>query len=97
MVVWLLSTAIGWGGTTLNMNTFHIDDAIIESAMRCHHIPGLTLSVVSKDNVILEKGYGRTGNGEEQVTPHTLFPIASTTKAFTVTLLAILLQNKPSK
>ena len=66
----------------------------VQDVMRCRHIPGLTLSVVSSGRVLLERGFGFADvESKRRVDTQTLFPIASTTKSFTVTLLAMLLEE----
>ena len=73
-------------------------DLLIEETMRCRGIPGLSMSVATSNDVIMERGYGYADlASSREVTSQTLFPIASTTKAFTVTLLAIILENHPQK
>ena len=68
--------------------------AFVEDVMQCRHIPGLTLSVVRSGRVLLERGFGFADvESKRRVDTKTLFPIASTTKSFTVTLLAMLLEE----
>jgi CubicO group peptidase (beta-lactamase class C family) len=66
-------------------------DTYIEQAMRAWEIPGLAIAVVRNDSVIFVRGYGerRLGSGEP-VDEHTLFAMASTTKAMTVAALGML-------
>ena len=69
-------------------------DGFVENIMACRHIPGVTLSLVKGDTVLLQKGYGFADlETRERVTKKTLFPIASTTKAFTATVLAKLIED----
>jgi CubicO group peptidase (beta-lactamase class C family) len=69
-------------------------DAYIEAAMRDWEIPGLAMAVVRNDSVIFAKGYGVTELGQSAlVDEHTLFAIASTSKAFTSASLAILVDE----
>ena len=53
--------------------------------MELWHVPGMSVAVVSKDELVFQKGFGKTAieNGKE-VDEHTLFAIASTTKAMVV-------------
>lgn len=66
-----------------------IDDAglsaFTERGMELWHVPGMSVAVVTKDEVLFQKGFGRTAldNGQA-VDEHTLFAIASTTKAMVV-------------
>jgi CubicO group peptidase (beta-lactamase class C family) len=65
-------------------------DAYVAQAVRRWEVPGLAISVVRGDSVLLAKGYGvRTMGREEPVDAHTRFAIGSTTKAMTA--LAILM------
>ena len=57
-------------------------------------IPGVALAVVKDDKVILSRGFG-VANKENQtpVTPETLFAIGSSTKAFTATVIGMLIDD----
>jgi CubicO group peptidase (beta-lactamase class C family) len=66
-------------------------DADIEKAMSDWQIPGLAIAVVKDNKIIYAKGYGVREIGKTQtVNEQTIFPIASTTKAFTAAALGIL-------
>jgi CubicO group peptidase (beta-lactamase class C family) len=68
---------------------------LVQGIMHDWHVPGLVLAVVKGDEVIFSQGFGtRDRAGGFAVTPHTLFPIASCTKAFTTTALAILVDEQ---
>lgn len=63
----------------------------VHDIMQDWKIPGLAIAVVKDDEVLFSQGFGkRDVEGDLEVTPQTLFPIASCTKAFTATTLAIL-------
>jgi CubicO group peptidase (beta-lactamase class C family) len=69
-------------------------DNYVASAMQDWKVPGLAISVVRNDSVIFEKGYGVRELGREgPVDENTLFAIASTTKAFTVAALGMLVDE----
>jgi CubicO group peptidase (beta-lactamase class C family) len=69
-------------------------DAWIEAAMAAWEVPGLAVGVVVGDSVVLARGYGVTRLGDaEAVDEHTIFAIASTTKAFTSASLALLVDE----
>jgi len=56
----------------------------VEKAMRDWEVPGVAISIVNEDAVILAKGYGVTELGKPgRVDENTIFSIASVTKAFT--------------
>ena len=69
-------------------------DAYIEGAMAQWDIPGLGIAVVRDDSVIYARGFGeRTLGTGEPVDEHTLFAIASTTKAMTAAGLGMLVDD----
>ena len=59
--------------------------AFTERGMDLWHVPGMAVAVVTQDDVLFQKGFGQTAvdNGQA-VDEHTLFAIASTTKAMVV-------------
>src|SRR5262249_59622518 len=58
-------------------------------------IPGLAVVVVQNDHVVYMNAFGVKEIGKsDPVTPDTLFEIASTSKAFTATSLAMLVDQK---
>ncbi|HEY5650412.1 MAG TPA: serine hydrolase domain-containing protein [Acidimicrobiia bacterium] len=58
------------------------------------HVPGLAIVVVKDDEVVLAEGLGLADRETSTpVTPETLFPIGSSTKAFTTTLAAMLVDD----
>ena len=66
-------------------------DRVMADALKAWDVPGAALVVVKDDRVVLLKGYGRKHLAEPApVTPDTLFPLASCSKAFTSALLAAL-------
>ncbi|MCA9767880.1 MAG: serine hydrolase [Gemmatimonadetes bacterium] len=69
-------------------------DAYVAGVMADHEVPGLAIAVVQDGRVILAKGYGvRALGANDRVDEHTLFGIASNTKAFTATALALLVEE----
>ncbi len=66
-------------------------DADVARALRQFQVPGVAIAVVKDGRVLLAKGYGvrRVGDAT-RVDPHTLFQIASNTKAFTTACIAML-------
>src|SRR5215212_6958878 len=64
-------------------------DRLMTTTLQQWQIPGAALAIVQNDRVIYLKAYG-TKDGTQPVTPDTLFQIASTSKAFTSTALAML-------
>lgn len=70
-------------------------DPYIEKAMRDWKVPGVAIAIVRNDSIILAKGYGvRTLGRPDRVDEHTLFAIGSSSKAFTATLVAFLVDER---
>ena len=66
-------------------------DADVARALRQFQVPGVAIAVVKDGRVLLAKGYGvRRAGDATRVDPHTLFQIASNTKAFTTACIAML-------
>ncbi len=69
-------------------------DALIAAAQRDWPVPGLAVVIVKDGRTVLMKGYGeRELGGGEPVDEHTLFAIASNSKAFTSAALAMLVEE----
>jgi CubicO group peptidase (beta-lactamase class C family) len=69
-------------------------DQVVERARKEFEVPGIAVAIVKDGNVVLAKGYGVRKLGEPApVTPHSLFRIASNTKAFTAAALAMLVDE----
>lgn len=59
-------------------------DAIVRRAMAEQHIPGLQIAVVKDGKIVMSRAYGVADLAKQTpVTPGTVFPINSITKAFT--------------
>ena len=70
-------------------------DNYITQVMKTFEVPGLCIAIVKDGKPILTKGYGTKKLGStDHVNEHTLFPIASNSKAFTATILAMLVEEK---
>jgi CubicO group peptidase (beta-lactamase class C family) len=66
-------------------------DRYVAKAARDWNVPGLAIAVVKGDSLVFAKGYGVIEQGKPaRVNEHTRFAIGSTTKAMTVTALAML-------
>lgn len=71
-------------------------DQVIEEQMELGRIPGMSVVVVKKDEVVYQKGFGYADRKKKkQVTASTFFEIGSTSKAFTA--LAIVELEKQGK
>jgi CubicO group peptidase (beta-lactamase class C family) len=70
-------------------------DRLSNEAIAAWRAPAVAVAIVQDDRVILARGYGVKELGKpDRVTPETLFEIASTTKAFTATAVAMLVDEK---
>jgi CubicO group peptidase (beta-lactamase class C family) len=69
-------------------------DAYVAKAIQTWKIPGVSIAIVRNDSVIYAKGFGvlRAG-GRTPVNEKTLFEIGSSSKAFTATLVAMLVTD----
>src|SRR5665213_989550 len=69
-------------------------DAIVKKSVETWRVPGVAVAIVRDGEVIYLKGQGvRALNADDPITPDTLFPIGSCTKAFTTTAMAILVDE----
>ncbi len=69
-------------------------DAVIRDALKAWGVPGVAVAVVRDDQVVYLKGHGlREAGTDRLVTPDTVFPLASCTKAFTTTVMAMLVDE----
>ncbi|HEV2442118.1 MAG TPA: serine hydrolase domain-containing protein, partial [Steroidobacteraceae bacterium] len=79
-----------WAGTR-GPAPLHGFDAYVRHAMKVWRVPGLAIAIVDNGQVIMEKGFGVRAVGSlDRVDVHTLFGIASDSKAFTTVALGIL-------
>jgi CubicO group peptidase (beta-lactamase class C family) len=69
-------------------------DADVTRALRVFQVPGAAIAVVKDGKVLLAKGYGVQRLGSRTpMDAHTIFQIASNTKAFTTACLAMLVDS----
>lgn len=68
-------------------------DDYVTQAMRTWKVPGVSVAIVRNDSVLYTKGYGVLAVGGAPVNDQTLFEIGSSTKAFTATLIAMLVTD----
>ncbi len=69
-------------------------DAYYSQAFAEWNVPGMAIAIVTKDSVLFAKGFGITDvNTKQPVDENTLFALASNTKAFTATALAMLVDQ----
>ena len=66
-------------------------DEFVEGVRKQFNVPGIAVAIVQDGKVVLERGYGVRELGKPaQVDAHTMFAIASNTKAFTAAALNML-------
>ena len=69
-------------------------DALVEKTLSTFNVPGIAVAIVKDGKVIHEKGYGISSLATNKKTDeHTLFGIASNSKAFTGTALGMLVDE----
>jgi CubicO group peptidase (beta-lactamase class C family) len=69
-------------------------DSYISKTQQDWNIPGLSVAIVKDGNIVFEKGYGTINiNENKKPDEHTLYAIASNTKAFTAAILAQLVEE----
>jgi CubicO group peptidase (beta-lactamase class C family) len=69
-------------------------DSLVNKTLTTFDVPGIAVAVVKDEKVVLSKGYGvRSLLTKEKVDENTLFGIASNSKAFTTTALALLIDE----
>lgn len=89
LVIWALATSAHAQGVELDRL-----DAYFAQARTAWQVPGFAIAIVKDDAVVFAKGYGvRELGQQEPVDEHTLFAIASNSKAFTSAALAKLVDE----
>jgi len=69
-------------------------DAFVSDVLEQFEVPGMGVAVVKDGKAVVARGYGVRDTGKAaSVDAHTLFAIASNTKAFTATALGILVEE----
>jgi CubicO group peptidase (beta-lactamase class C family) len=69
-------------------------DRAVKEALRAWEVPGVAVAIVRDDEVVYLKGFGvRELGRDDPVTPDTVFPIASCSKAFTTAAMAVLVDE----
>lgn len=69
-------------------------DRLLEDAMEKFNVAGVAVGIVKDGEIFMAKGYGlKSVEGKEKVDAYTSFAIASNSKAFTTTALALLVEE----
>jgi CubicO group peptidase (beta-lactamase class C family) len=87
----MAAAVLGWpAGAPAQRIDREAIDQIVKDALAAWKVPGAAIAVVYRGE-IYSQGFGvRLLGGNKPVTPRTIFPLASCTKAFTTTALAML-------
>lgn len=69
-------------------------DALVEKTLTTFNVPGIAVAIVKDGKIIHERGYGvRSLHSKQKVDKHTLFGIASNSKAFTSSALGMMIDE----
>jgi len=69
-------------------------DAYFQKSLNDWEVPGMAVAIVTKDSILFAKGYGiKDINTKQKVDANTLFAIASNTKSFTASSIALLVDQ----
>lgn len=84
------------GGIAQEQTNYNILDSYIEKAVVDFEIPGLAVGIIKNNEVVFAEGYGyQNTETKKKVDEHTVFGIASCSKAMTAACIAILVdENK---
>jgi CubicO group peptidase (beta-lactamase class C family) len=97
LAVLVIALACQWAALAQAVDSAAIDK-LMQNAMKEWQVPGTALAIVRGNEVVYLTGYGVKKIGAaEPVTPDTLFAIGSTTKAFTTTAMAMLVDEGKMK
>jgi CubicO group peptidase (beta-lactamase class C family) len=94
LLIWLIAASVTSAQTTEPAGPPPDMDLFMARVLKEFDVPGIAVGIVKDGKVVLTKGYGVRKIGEPApVDDHTLFGIASNTKAFTAAALAILVDE----
>ena len=89
----LVSSASAGQELTLDQRLANLD-VVLEAARVEAHVPGMSIAIVRSDEVIWAKGYGLADvESERAADENTIYAIGSMTKAFTATLVGMLVDE----
>ena len=70
----------------------------VEHLRNCKNVPAFSVAISTGEGAVFSEGFGQADiEADLAATAETLFPIGSTTKAFTSMLLAMLIDEKVGK
>ncbi|MDP4587320.1 MAG: beta-lactamase family protein, partial [Flavobacteriales bacterium] len=83
-----------WTQTSPSKSTLKKIDRFLSEEQVKWNIPGMAVTIVSADEVLLSKGYGvKSVDTMEPVDDKSLFAVASNTKAFTAAAIGMLVDE----
>ncbi|MBQ4811955.1 serine hydrolase [Pseudoalteromonas luteoviolacea] len=92
----LVSSVLLMSSSTMALTDTQLEEVekSVNQAMKSFSIPGLAVGIVNDGKVVMAKGFGIKSYGKSSlVDEHTLFGIASNSKAFTAAALAMLVEQ----
>ena len=91
ILIWLIALFTPVNSSALSLEGFEAD---VEKSMKMWQVPGLAMAIVQDGKLVFSKGFGVRKLGEAApVDSQTLFAIGSSSKAFTATALAMLVDE----
>jgi hypothetical protein len=75
--------------TRISKETLEEFSNYAEEVRKDWHVPGMAIALVQDGEIIYAQGFGKRNIKDDPVTESTIFDIASITKSFTATLLAM--------
>lgn len=93
---WVAAAVVGFGALSVAgaQEPYAGLDAYITKAVQTWKIPGMSVAIVRNDSVIYTKGFGTlSAQNHTAVNDQTLFEIGSSSKAFTATLVAMMVSD----
>ncbi|RZM29202.1 MAG: serine hydrolase [Pedobacter sp.] len=94
-IVTAIATGVIAGSADAQVLSSRQVDSLVNKTLTTFNVPGIAVAIVKDGKVIHAKGYGvRSIKGNAKVDEHTLFGVASNTKAFTAAAIGILVDEK---
>ncbi|MDP3462439.1 MAG: serine hydrolase [Bacteroidales bacterium] len=91
LMVFLLFVSVNQIFSQLSEDKLTLLHEYYSKALKDWNVPGMSIAIVSNDSILFMEGYGFTSiKSNQAVDDQTLFALASNTKAFTATALAML-------
>jgi CubicO group peptidase (beta-lactamase class C family) len=89
----LLASVPAYAAEYKGLNSQELD-SLIQRTLKTFQVPGMAVGIIKDGKIILSKGYGlRHMDQKDRITDETYFGVASNSKAFTATALAMLIDE----